>query len=76
MTTEVLLSPMAYKVLERVPVTWWDVTSCEHEISLVLCQPLGQVRRHLTQLRSLHLIEYRRRSTLAPSFEVRRIAKG
>jgi hypothetical protein len=75
-STDATLSPMAFKVLERVPLTWWDVKYCEQEISLVLCRPLGDVRRQLTHLRSLNLIEYRRRSTLVPSFEVRRIGKG
>lgn len=73
--TDTLLSPAAYQVLVRVPLIWWDAKEAEQEIALVLCRPVGDVRRHLTQLRGLKLIEYRRRQTIAPSFEIRRIAK-
>lgn len=75
MTTNTLLAPETYYVLQRVPVLWSDVKVVEHAIATAELQSLGDVRRRLAQLRGLNLIEYRRRQTIAPSFEIRRIAK-
>lgn len=75
MTTNTLLAPETYYVLQRVPVLWSDVKVVEHAITTAELRSLGDVRRRLAQLRGLNLIEYRRRQTIAPSFEIRRIAK-
>jgi predicted transcriptional regulator len=75
MVDDVTLAPETYDVLKMVPLGWASLTHTEQAIATATKKPLGDVRRRLTQLRGLKLIEYRRRQTIAPSFEVRRIAK-
>jgi hypothetical protein len=72
---DVTLAPETYDVLTRVPLDWWSVMDTEHAIATATNRSLGDVRRRLTHLRGLKLIEYRRRQTIAPAFEIRRVAK-
>lgn len=75
MADDITLAPDTYDVLKMVPLGWTSVTHLEHAIATATKKSLGDVRRRLTHLRGLKLIEYRRRQTIAPTFEVRRIAK-
>lgn len=75
MVDDVTLAPDTYDVLKMVPLGWASLPHVEQAIATATKKPLGDVRRRLTHLRGLQLIEYRRRQTIAPTFEVRRIAK-
>lgn len=75
MSGDLTLTPETHAVLQSVPVDWRDVRHVEHEIAHALTRPLGEVRRRLQHLRTLGLIEYRRRQTVTPTFEIRRLAK-
>lgn len=76
MTDAPLLTPETYAVLVRVPEVWWREDETVMEIAERIHQTRGSVRRRLNALLALNLIEKRRRQTIDPYVEVRRIAKG
>ena len=75
MVDDVLLTPQTYRVLERVPATWWDADQVVSEISLTLGLTVTDVRRRLANLTRLRLVESRKRNTIAPSMEIRKVGR-
>jgi DNA-binding MarR family transcriptional regulator len=71
----VLLSPETYRVMRRVPATWWDEQQTVEEIAGTLGDAPTAIRRRIAHLVALGLVERRRRSTIAPTTELRRMVK-
>lgn len=75
-TDDILLTPVAYRVLERVPANWFDETAARKEIALALGVSMRSVTGCLGHLVKLQLVERRRSSTIAPHDEIRRVGRA
>ena len=75
MVSETTLSRGDYAVLVRVPPDWWERDQVVREISQTITEPRTIVARRLARLKWNGLIEERKRQTLPPTVEIRRIAK-
>lgn len=73
--SDILLSPDTYRVLQRVPGEWWDDDQTIAEIAAALEESRSVVRRRLAHLLALGLVERRRRPTISPRIEIRRVGK-
>jgi len=76
MVNDVLLTPAAYHVLERVPSEWFDEALARKEIASALHVSATSVSSSLAHLIRLRLVERRRRATIAPCDEIRRVGRG
>lgn len=75
MTDDITLTKDTYEVLKRVPADWWNEDEVVLEISVALLQPRSRITKRLAHLLALHLVEKRRRQTIAPAIEIRRVGK-
>jgi DNA-binding IclR family transcriptional regulator len=75
MLDEITVSARDYAVLSRVPAIWFDLDATVDGIADNTQTTKTDVRRRLSRLCVLGLAERRKRNTLTPTFEVRRIAK-
>lgn len=75
MVSEPLLEPDTFKVLERVPVAWWQEGHVCLEIAIALSQSQTSVKQRIAHLISLGLVERRRRQTIEPATEIRKVGK-
>lgn len=75
MVNETLLTPATFHVLERVPAEWWDERDVKAQIATTLGLGIGDVARRMASLVRLRLVERRKRNTIEPSTEIRRVGK-
>lgn len=75
MVDDVLLTPATYRVLERVPSNWFDEQTARDAIARSLGLTVASVTQSLSHLCRLRLVERRRRNTIAPVTEIRRIGR-
>lgn len=73
---EILLTAMTYDVLKRVPYEWVAEAVAIQCIATALAVSPRSVAQRIVGLRKEGLIELRRRQTIDPYFELRRIAKA
>lgn len=70
-----LLSPTTYRVFKGIPDQWWDEREVKAEISTVQALTLTDVARRIQNLVKMKLVERRRRDTIEPFTEIRRVGK-
>lgn len=75
MVNDVLLAPETYRVLTRVPTTWWDELEVKTEIATALGESATSVQKRLAHLITLRLVERRRRETITPTTEIRKVGR-
>ena len=72
---ELTLDPRTYAVFIRVPLMWWNEAETITEIAGTLRETRASVRLRLAHLINVRLVERRRRQTISPTVEVRRVGK-
>jgi RIO-like serine/threonine protein kinase len=75
MTEDITLTKDTYEVLKRVPADWWNEDEVKLEIGVALGMPPSRVTKRLAHLLQLRLVEKRRRPTITPTMEIRRVGK-
>ena len=75
MLSDNTISAETYRLLQRVPTTWWSEDEAVHELSLAMCLTLGAVRSRLQFLIANKLVERRKGPGLVPALEIRRVGR-
>lgn len=74
-TTDALLTKLTYEVLKRVPSDWWAEQDAKREIADALGLTFSDVARRMQSLIRMRLVERRKRNTIEPVTEIRRVGK-
>lgn len=75
MVDDTLLTEETYQVLRRVPATWWPEEAAVDGIANATHRSATSVRGSIAHLIRRRLVERRRRRTIAPYDEIRKVGR-
>lgn len=75
MLSDNTISAETYRLLQRVPTTWWTEDEAVHELSIAMCLTLRGVRSRLQFLIANQLVERRKSPGIVPATEIRRVGR-